>query len=159
MIFEACREYTKEAFISVGPLLMNACDGLHDVVTDVLPGLVAVVLGEKSGFPSAWLVDTGMLMVSVLTGQHSWWGGVKLKSSMGSTDISVSFADRIKKMMVEAKENKAEEEGDEGDEEGEGEKVGGWGGKEGSQIEVEEGRGNRRRWETKVGLQRRGSRK
>jgi hypothetical protein len=59
---------------------------------------------------------------------------------MGSTDIFVSFADRIKKVMVEGKGNKAEEEGDEGDEEGEGEKVGGGGGKEGSHIEVEEGR-------------------
>jgi hypothetical protein len=55
---------------------------------------------------------------------------VKLKSPMGSTDISVSFADRIKKVMMEEKGNKAEEERDEGDEEGEGEKVGG-GGREG----------------------------
>jgi hypothetical protein len=140
MNFEACSEYTEEAFFSVGPLLMNACDGLQDVVTDVSPGLVVVVLGEKSGFPSARLVDTGMSVVSVLTGQHSWWGGVKLKSPMGSTDISVSFADRIKKVMVEEKGNKAEEEGDEADEEGEGEKVEGGGGKEGSQIEVKEGR-------------------
>jgi hypothetical protein len=125
MNFEACREYTKEAFISVGPLLMNACDDLHDVVTDVSSGPVAVVLREKSGFSSARLVDTGMSVVSVLTGQHSWWGGMKLKSPMGSTDISVSFADRIKKVMMEENGNKAEEEGDEGDEEGEGEKVGG----------------------------------
>jgi hypothetical protein len=84
MNFEACREYTIEAFISVGPLLMlNACDGLQDVVTDVSPGLVAVILGEKSGFPSARLVDTGMSVVSVLTGQHSWLGGGEIEESYG----------------------------------------------------------------------------
>jgi hypothetical protein len=35
----------------VGPLLMNTCDGLQDVMTNVSSGLVAVVLGAKSGFP------------------------------------------------------------------------------------------------------------
>jgi hypothetical protein len=70
---------------------------------EVSPGLVAVVLGEKSGFPSARLVDTGMSVVSVLTGQHSFWGGVKLKSPMESTDISVRFADRIKKLIISEK--------------------------------------------------------
>ena len=114
---------------------MYACDGLQDVVTDVSPGLVAVVLGEKSGFPSARLVDTGMSVVSVLTGQHSLWGGVKLKSPMKSTDISVSFADRIKKVMEEEKGNKAEEEGPEGDEEEEEvEEVGGGGGRRGHRL-------------------------
>jgi hypothetical protein len=115
---------------------------LQDVVTEVSPGLVAVVLGEKSGFRSARLVDTGMSVVSVLTGHHSFWGGVKLKSPMVSTDISVSFADRIKKLMEEEKANKAEEDGPEGDEEAaEGEEVGGKVAQEGSQVEIEGGRG------------------
>jgi hypothetical protein len=77
-----------------------------------------------------------MSVVSVLTGQHSFWGGVKLKSPMESTDISVSFADRIKKLMEEEKANKAEEDGPEGDEEAaEGEEVGGEVAKEGSHVE------------------------
>jgi hypothetical protein len=56
----------------------------------VLPGLVAVVLGEKSGFPSAMLVDMGMSVVSVLTGQHNLWGEEKMKSPMKSTFPSAS---------------------------------------------------------------------
>jgi hypothetical protein len=78
-------------------------DCLQDVVTDVSRGLVALVLGEKSGFPSARLIDMGMSMVSVLTGQHNLWGEEKMKSPMKSTDISISFADRIKKVMGQAK--------------------------------------------------------
>jgi hypothetical protein len=42
-----------------------------------------VVLGEKSGFPSARLVDTGMSVVSVLTGQHSLWGKGEIEESHG----------------------------------------------------------------------------
>jgi hypothetical protein len=105
---------------------------LQDVVTDVLPGLVAVVLEEKSGFPSARLVDMGMSMVSVLTGQHNLWGEEKMKSTMKSTDISISFAARIKKVMgrrkgkekegeeqeEEKEEEEEEEEGEEEEEEG-----------------------------------------
>jgi hypothetical protein len=79
---------------------------------------------------------------------------VKLKSPMKSTDISVSFADMIKKVMEEEKGNKAEEaEGPKGDEEeAEGEEVGGGGGKEGSQIEVEEGRGKPEEMGTESGV-------
>jgi hypothetical protein len=99
---------------------------LQDVVTDVSPGLVAVVLGEKSGFPSARLVNMGMSVVSVLTGQHNLWGEEKMKSPMKSTDISISFAARIKKVMVgrkgkekEGEEQEEEEEKEEEEEEGE----------------------------------------
>jgi hypothetical protein len=103
------------------------------MVTDVSPGLVAVVLGEKSGFPSARLVDMGMSVVSVLTGQHNLWGKEKMKSPMKFTDISISFAARIKKVMggrkgkekegeeQEEEEEEEEEEGEEEEEEGPGE--------------------------------------
>jgi hypothetical protein len=92
---------------------------LQDVVTDVSPGLVAVVLGEKSGFSSARLVDMGMSMVSVLTDQHNLWGEEKMKSPMKSTDISISFAVRIKKVMGgrKGKEKKEEEQEEEEEEE------------------------------------------
>jgi hypothetical protein len=93
--------------------------------------LVAVVLGVKSGFPSARLVDMGMLVVSVLTGQHNLWGEEKMKSPMKSTDISISFAARIKKVIggrkgkekegEEQEEEEEEEEGEEEEEEGPGE--------------------------------------
>jgi hypothetical protein len=63
-------------------------------------------------------------------------------SPMESTDISVSFADRIKKLMEEEKANKAEEDGPEGDEKAaEGEEVWGEVAQEGSQVEIEGGRG------------------
>jgi hypothetical protein len=110
---------------------------LQNVVTDVSLGLVAVVLEEKSGFPSARLVDMGMPVVSVLTGQHNLWGEQKMKSPMKSTDISISFAVRIKKVMggrkgkekereeqeegEEEEEEEEEEEGEEEEEEGPGE--------------------------------------
>jgi hypothetical protein len=99
---------------------------LQDVVTDVSPGLVAVVLGEKSEFPSARLVDMGMSVVSVLTGQHNLWREEKFKSPMKSTDISISFAARIKKVIGGRKgkekegeeQEEEEEEGEEEEEEG-----------------------------------------
>jgi hypothetical protein len=104
---------------------------LQDVVTDVSPGLVAVVLEEKSGFPSARLVDMGMSVVLILTGQHNLWGEEKMRSPMKSTDISISFAARIKKVVggrkgkekegEEQEEEEEEEEGEEEEEEGPGE--------------------------------------
>jgi flagellar biosynthesis/type III secretory pathway M-ring protein FliF/YscJ len=112
--------------------------------------LVAVVLGEKSRFPSARLVDIGMSVVSVLTGQHNLWGEEKMKSPMKSTYISISFAARIKKVMggrkgkeKEAQEQEEEEEEEKEEEEGEEEEEKGPGeaGKGGLEEVELEGRG------------------
>jgi flagellar biosynthesis/type III secretory pathway M-ring protein FliF/YscJ len=123
---------------------------LQDVVTDVSADFVAVVLEEKSGFPSTRLVDMGMSVVSVLTGQHNLWGEEKMKSPMKSMDIFISFAARIKKVMgrrkgkeKEGEEQEEEKEEEEEEEEGEEEEEKGPGeaGKGGLEEVELEGRG------------------
>jgi hypothetical protein len=89
---------------------------LQNIVPDPAPSMVAVVLGEKTGFASELLIEKRMPVVSVLTGKHNKWGGEETKTPMTSTDTSVGFAERIKKARgeVESGEESDDSEGDEG---------------------------------------------
>jgi hypothetical protein len=51
-----------------------------------------------------------MQVVSVLTGKHTKWGGEETKTPIESTDISVAFAERIRKARGE--EDSGEETSD-----------------------------------------------
>jgi hypothetical protein len=105
---------------------------LQTVVPDPAPSMVAVVLGEKTGFASQLLIEKRMSVVSVLTGKHNKWGGEETKTSMTSTDISIGFAERIKMTRgeVESGEESDDSEGDAG------------GGKKGSGTESSDSEGS-----------------